>query len=220
MNSPSNSLLMTLSTFDYSSSAIPSSASPSPSLSCSLPQTEASVDAIKSRELIFSSKKTTEPIRSLTEQRRFLNAFSIQRYRLMAEFALLTGLRSNDLLSIRLEQLEQPQFTIFETRTKNIASFEWSAALNLVRGQLLHLCHCREYKGNDFVFQCKYNKGSPMNPKTFLNVVKIAAKKANLDGKIGTQSLRKTYLFNKMRDLIEQQQFNESVSEREVHGAS
>lgn len=129
-----------------------------------------------------------EALKTLKDIEKMKKAFSNERDRLLFVLGINVGLRISDLLQLKIKDVLQDEVIITEQKTNKIRTFTINkAARNAIKNFLGN-----EYNIEDFLF--KSRKGdNPISRVAAWQVLNAAAARANIKGRIGTHTLRKTF---------------------------
>lgn len=172
---------------------------------------------LPSQEEIFvdiAPEHTSEPIKDLKDIER-ISSFLIGNKRYRDNMLFITGinfgLRISDLLKLRFINLidENNQFRrtfpILEQKTKNTRKVKKNRYITInnavMEAVTLYLQH-NQCHLDDYMFRSESNRGSninqPMSRKSADRILKGIATDLNLDIKIATHTLRKTFAYHQM----------------------
>lgn len=162
----------------------------------------------------LANEHTSEPIKSLEDIERF-SSYLINngRYRdnMLFIVGINFGLRVSDLLQLRFTQLINDDlsfkttFPILEKKTKNTRKVRRNRYLTVNDAVMdaitLYLEHT-QCRLDDYMFRSESNRGSnlnkPMSRMSVDRILKEVANTLNLDVKIATHTMRKTFAYHQM----------------------
>ncbi|SHF83021.1 tyrosine-type recombinase/integrase [Ornithinibacillus halophilus] len=132
-------------------------------------------------------------IDSLNKIKALLKEKSKRDY-LLFVFGINTGIRINELLNLKvhdvLDRNEVKEFLIIpETEKHNEQTFFLN---DNVKEAIKDYLSDIKLTGNDFLFKSK-NYDTPITRQQAYRIINQAAKKAGINGKIGTHTIRKTF---------------------------
>ncbi|MBR4023021.1 MAG: tyrosine-type recombinase/integrase [Ruminococcus sp.] len=162
----------------------------------------------------LANEHTSEPIKSLEDIERFSNyLINNGRYRdnMLFIVGINFGLRVSDLLQLRFTQLINDDlsfkttFPILEKKTKNTRKVRRNRYLTINDAVMdaitLYLEHT-QCRLDDYMFRSESNRGSnlnkPMSRMSVDRILKEVANTLNLDVKIATHTMRKTFAYHQM----------------------
>lgn len=162
----------------------------------------------------LANEHTSEPIKSLSDIDRISKyLINNQRYRdnMLFIVGINFGLRVSDLLTLRFAQLINEDFTfktsfpILEKKTKNTRKVKRNRYISINDAVMdaitLYLEHSHS-KLDDYMFRSTSNNGinknQPISRSMVDKMLKGVAKDLNLENKMATHSLRKTFAYHQM----------------------
>ena len=165
-------------------------------------------------EIEIASEHTSEPIKSLEDINR-ISAYLVSngRYRdnMIFIVGINFGLRVSDLLQLRFSHLINDDFTfkttfpILEKKTRNTRKVKRNRYISINSAVMdavtIYLKHT-SCKLDDFMFRSESNHGGshnvPMSRNSVDRILKQIGKDLNLDIKMATHTLRKTFAYHQM----------------------
>lgn len=178
---------------------------------------------------------TAEPIKSVDDINR-ISSFLVKnkRYRdnMLFIVGINFGLRVSDLLSLRFSSIInddlsfKTEFAIFEKKTRNTRKVKKNRYITIndavVEAVTLYLVNCPS-KLNDYMFRSQSNNKNGNNPLSRMavdNILKGIARDCNIDAKVSSHTLRKTFGYHQMmmggndprKLLVLQKMFGHSTS--------
>lgn len=181
----------------------------------------APADEIVEEEL--AAEHTSEPIKSLEDINRITSyLISQERWRdnMLFIVGINLGLRVSDLLRLRFSHMINDDFTfkdrfpLLEKKTRNTRKVKKNRYLTIntavVDAVTLYLEHTPGVKLSDYLFRSESNGGNyngdrreeknniPLSRCSVDRILKGIAKDLNLDCKVSTHTLRKTFAYHQM----------------------
>lgn len=181
----------------------------------------APADEIVEEEL--AAEHTSEPIKSLEDINRITSyLISQERWRdnMLFIVGINLGLRVSDLLRLRFSHMINDDFTfkdrfpLLEKKTRNTRKVKKNRYLTIntavVDAVTLYLEHTPGVKLSDYLFRSESNGGNyngdrreeknniPLSRCSVDRILKGVAKDLNLDCKVSTHTLRKTFAYHQM----------------------
>lgn len=132
-----------------------------------------------------------QPIREKNKIEEIKSILKIKSYRdyLLFVMGINTGLRISDLLKLKvLDVKEKSHITIREEKTNKEKRFILNSNLKEQLEPYITLL-----KDEDYLFQSRQGEHKPLDRSQAYRIINNAAKKAGIQDKIGTHTLRKTF---------------------------
>ena len=160
-----------------------------------------------------------EPIRDIEEINKIKLLLKASRNgdrdALIFDFGIHSGLRISDILKIRVFEIKNKnEFTLKEKKTNKNKTFPIKED---IKKEIIDFIAKENLNDNDFLFSSQKTKGySPLTREQFYRKLNKVANKLEINYKIGTHTLRKTFgyhFYKQTNDLtLLQQIFNHSNS--------
>lgn len=165
-------------------------------------------------EIEIANEHTSEPIKRIEDIERISEyLLTNKRYRdnMLFIVGINFGLRISDLLKLRFSQLINDDFTfkrtfiILEQKTRNTRKVQRNRHISINNAVMdavtIYLEHT-QCKLDDYMFRSESNRGSnqnkPISRMSADRILKEIGKSLNLENKMATHSLRKTFAYHQM----------------------
>jgi len=157
---------------------------------------------MKKAKLTVQSKRrntqVVEPIRDKNDIRRiidYLNEHNKNKYAVLFEFGVNSGLRISDLLNFKVKDvLNKEQIVLREIKTNKAKSFPIKTSLQ----QLLN-DFCKDRNEDEYLFKGKDNK--PLDRIVVYKAIVTACKALEIKANVGTHTMRKTFGYHHYRQF-------------------
>lgn len=178
----------------------------------SIPSGLISTNATTDSEELLAVDHTSEPIKKLEDIFAISDyLISSGRYRdnMLFIVGINFGLRVSDLRELRFSNLINPNltfkdsFAVFEKKTRNTRHKKKNRYVTIndavVQAVTLYLEHTEGVCLNDYLFKSESNRGAnsgkPLTPKSIDRILKGVSDDLNLNIKMSTHTLRKTFCY-------------------------
>lgn len=154
---------------------------------------------------------TVEPIRKISDIRKIEKELKTNSFRdlLLFDFGINSGLRISDILNLNVEDVKNHNFIqLTEKKTQKYKKIP----LNTKLIEMLKV-YCKDKNSNEPLFQNCYN--GRLSRISAYRIINKVCKNLNIEAKIGTYTLRKTFGYHhyrKFKDIVLLQKiFNHST---------
>ena len=154
---------------------------------------------------------TVEPIRRMSDIRKIEKELETKSFRdlLLFDLGINSGLRISDILNLNVEDVKNHKFIqVTEKKTQKFKKIPLNAKLiNMLK------IYCKDKNSNEPLFKNCYN--NRLSRISAYRIINKTCKKLNIEAKIGTHTLRKTFGYHhyrKFKDVVLLQKiFNHST---------